>query len=135
MTIRILLVDNEPAVPKLVGIYLQDLLDDYEIMTLTSGEGAIDRILLLIRGEYREKLPDITVLDLKMPGMDGLEVANKLTMMGLENIYILTAYLSPDLIEAAQKAGAKGIMKKSEGFKDVAQQIADIARSIQAGPS
>jgi two-component system response regulator DesR len=134
MPIRILLVDNEPAVPKLVSIYLKSLLDDFEVMTLASGESAIDRVLLLIRGEYRDKLPDITILDLKMPGMDGLEAATKLSMMGIENIYILTAYLSPDLIEAAQKAGAKGIMKKSEGFKEVAQQIADIARSIQAGP-
>ncbi|MCK5152637.1 MAG: response regulator, partial [Candidatus Thorarchaeota archaeon] len=80
-----------------------------------------------------EKIPDITILDLKMPGMGGLEAATKLSLMGLENIYIFTAYLSPDLIEEARKAGAKGIMKKSEGFKEVAQKIADIARSIHKG--
>ena len=134
MTVRILLVDNEPAVPKLVSIYLNNLLDDFEVMTSTNGENAVERVLLLIRGGYRDKLPDIIVLDLKMPGMSGLEAASKLSLMGVENIYILTAYLSPDLIEEAQRAGAKGIMKKSEGFKEVAQQIADIARSIEAGP-
>ncbi|MHA1907429.1 MAG: response regulator [Candidatus Thorarchaeota archaeon] len=131
MTIRILLVDNEPAVPKLVSIYLKSLLDDFEVMTSNSGAKAVERILLLIRGGYREKIPDITILDLKMPDMDGLEAAKKLSLVGVENIYILTAYLSSDLIEEAQKAGAKGIMKKSEGFKEVAQQIADIARGIQ----
>ncbi|MFW9847745.1 MAG: response regulator transcription factor [Candidatus Thorarchaeota archaeon] len=134
MTVRILLVDNEPAVPKLVSIYLESILDDFEIMTAINGESAVNRILLLIRGGYREKLPDITILDLKMPGMGGLEAATKLSMMGVENIYILTAYISPDLIEEALRAGAKGIMKKSEGFKEAAQQIADIARTLQAGP-
>jgi CheY-like chemotaxis protein len=133
MTVRILLVDNEPAVPKLVSIYLRGLLDDFEIMTSTSGENAVERILLLIRGGYRDKIPDITVLDMKMPGMGGLEAATKLSLMGVENIYILTAYLSPDMIEEAQKAGANGIMKKSEGFKEVAQKIADIARGIEMG--
>ncbi|MCK5151099.1 MAG: response regulator [Candidatus Thorarchaeota archaeon] len=130
MTVRIFLVDNEPAVPKLVTIYLKSLLDDFEIMTSNSGENAVERILLLIRGGYHEKIPDITILDLKMPGMGGLEAATKLSLMGIENIYILTAYLSPDLIEEAQKAGVKGIMQKSEGFKEVAQKIADIAHSI-----
>ncbi len=133
MTVRIFLVDNEPAVPKLVSIYLKSLLDDFEIMTSSSGEKAVDRILLMIRGGYHDKIPDITILDLKMPGMGGLEAATKLSLMGIENIYILTAYLSPDLIKEAQMAGAKGIMKKSEGFKEVAQKIANIAHSIHTG--
>ncbi|MDF1538297.1 MAG: response regulator transcription factor [Candidatus Thorarchaeota archaeon] len=131
MTIRIFLIDDEPAVPKLVSIYLRGLLDDFEVMTSASGEKAVTKISLIVRGGYLDRIPHITVLDYKMPGMGGLETTTKLKELGADNIYILTAYLSPGLIEAALQAGAKGIMKKSEGFKEIARKIAEIARAIQ----
>ncbi|MFW9907580.1 MAG: response regulator [Candidatus Thorarchaeota archaeon] len=131
MTVRIFLVDDEPAVPKLVGIYLRSFLDDFEVMSSTSGLKAIEKISLIVRGGYLDRIPDITVLDFRMPGMGGLETASKLKELGVPNIYILTAYISPELIEAATTIGVKGIMRKSEGFKEIARRIADAARALQ----
>ncbi len=110
---------------------MDGLLDDFEVMTSTSGEKAIEKISMIVRGGYLDRIPNITILDYKMPGLGGLETTSKLKELGADNIYILTAYLSPGLIEAALQAGAKGIMKKSEGFKEVARRIAEIARTLQ----
>jgi len=130
MTIRVLLVDDDPAVSKLIGIYLRSYLDDFMIEAKSSGEETIDMIKELIESNRREMLPNLTVLDYRMPGVGGLEVAAEISSIGLKNIYLMTAYLSPELIAAAQLAGAKGIMKKSEGFQELAKKIAEIARAI-----
>ncbi len=130
MTIRILLVDDDAAVPKLIGIYLRRFLDDFIVESSASGEETIDTIRERIESGREHVLPDITILDYRMPRVGGLEVSAELSSMGLKNIYLMTAYLSPELIAAAQLAGAKGIMKKSEGFHSIAKKIADIARTL-----
>ncbi|MFW9919667.1 MAG: PleD family two-component system response regulator [Candidatus Thorarchaeota archaeon] len=131
MTTRILLVDDDLAVPKLIGIYLRSYLDDFMIDTMGNGEDTIDMIKGRIDSNQANALPNITILDYRMPGVGGLEVAAELSNLGLKNIYLMTAYISPELIAAAQLAGARGIMKKSEGFNEVAKKIADIARTMQ----
>lgn len=130
MTIRILLVDDDKAVPKLIGIYLRNFLDDFLFETMHNGEDTIDMIRNRIESNQTDALPEIIVLDYRMPNVGGLEVAAELSSFGFKNIYLMTAYLSPELIAAAQLAGAKGIMKKSEGFQEVARKIADIARTL-----
>lgn len=130
MTTRIMLVDDDAAVPKLISIYLRRFLDDFIVDASTSGEEAIETIKSKLEGAQSSTLPDITVLDYRMPGVGGLEASAELTELGIKNIYIMTAYLSPDIIVAAQLAGAKGIMKKSEGFQEIAKKIAEIARTL-----
>jgi CheY-like chemotaxis protein len=130
MTTRILLVDDDAAVPKLISIYLRRFLDDFVVDASTSGEESIESIKSKVQNTQSNSLPDITVLDYRMPGVGGLEASAELTELGIKNIYIMTAYLSPDIIVAAQLAGAKGIMKKSEGFQEIAKKIAEIARTL-----
>ncbi len=130
MTTRILLVDDDLAIPKVISIYLGSFLDEFIVDSFDNGEETIDRIKGYIESGQVEALPDITVLDNRMPGIGGLEVAAELSSAGLKNIYLMTAYISPELIAAAQLAGAKGIMKKSEGFQEVARKIADIVRTL-----
>ncbi len=132
MTVRILLVDDDVAVPKLIGIYLRSYLDDFLLDTMNNGEDAIDMIRNRFETGQTNQLPNITILDYRMPGVGGLEVSAELTNLGLKNVFLMTAYLSPELIAAAQLAGAKGIMKKSEGFHEVARKIAEIAHTLSS---
>ena len=86
---RILLVDDDPAVSKLIGIYLRGFLDDFMIETMTSGEDTIDMIKERVESSKTEVIPNLTVLDYRMPGVGGLEVAAELSSMGLKNIYLM----------------------------------------------
>ncbi len=127
MTVKVFIVDDEPAIPKLTQIYLERIVDDFEIITAKDGAEALDLISKLPETDY----PDITILDFKMADMDGVDTAKQLVEKGIRNIYILTAYVNPEIISRANECGVKGIMKKSEGFKAIAEKIAEMIRQSQ----
>jgi CheY-like chemotaxis protein len=129
MTVRILVVDDEPAVEELLSNFLRKYLEDYELISASNGEEAIS---IIENMNEMGTFPHLTLMDLKMPIMDGIESTTRLKGLGIENIYILTAFLEHDLISKAVAAGAKGIIKKSEGFNANAKKIADIVRSMRS---
>ena len=59
-----------------------------------------------------EKSPDLVIMDIKMPGMDGLTAAEKLSETGDAAILILTAFSQKDLVQRAAEAGAMGYLVK-----------------------
>lgn len=65
---RILLVDDEPGIRKVLGIYLAD--NGYEVTTAENGEDAL-RL-------FRETAPAIVLTDIKMPEMDGIELLQRI---------------------------------------------------------
>jgi two-component system phosphate regulon response regulator PhoB len=65
---RILVVDDEPDILELVQYNLQK--DNYDVVSVLSGEEALARV--------QTSPPDLVVLDLMLPGMDGLEVCKQL---------------------------------------------------------
>jgi len=64
---KILLVDDEPGILKVLGLSLADL--GFEVLTAESGEKALDI--------FRRKRPSVVLTDIKMPGMDGIELLRK----------------------------------------------------------
>lgn len=66
---RLLLVDDEPGILKVLGISLSDR-GDYEVLTAESGEKALEI--------FRKALPSIVLTDIKMPGMDGIQLLRKI---------------------------------------------------------
>ena len=60
----------------------------------------------------REKQPDLAILDVKMPGMDGLAAAAQITADKGAAVLILTAFSQRDLIEKARDAGALAYLVK-----------------------
>ncbi len=60
----------------------------------------------------RELRPDLTVLDVKMPVMDGIEAAEAISKERLSAILILTAFSQRDLVERARRAGALAYLVK-----------------------
>jgi CheY-like chemotaxis protein len=128
MTLRILIVDDEPAIHEVMNSYLKKYLDDYELITAISGKQAIDKVKTCIE---QGQPPDFVLMDLKMPDMNGLECTRTLTEMGIPNIHLLTAYFDIDSLKDAVEVGAKGVMKKSEGFASIAQKVANMVRGTQ----
>jgi len=78
---RILLVDDEPAIVETVRAYLE--AEGYTVQTASDGPGA----LTLARSFH----PDIIVLDLMLPGLDGLEVLRRLRQISDVYVLLLTA--------------------------------------------
>jgi DNA-binding response OmpR family regulator len=65
---RILIVDDDPVIVRLLQINFR--LEGYEVDTASRGEEALERV--------RENRPDVVVLDVMMPGIDGWEVCRQL---------------------------------------------------------
>lgn len=128
MTLRILIVDDEPQTHEVMNTYLKRFLDDFELLLATTGQEAIEKASELLNVGQP---PDIVLMDMRMPAMDGLECTRKLSKMGVKNIHLLTAYFDSDTAKEAAEVGAKGVIKKSEGFKAVAQKVADMIRGTK----
>ena len=58
----------------------------------------------------RELDPDVVMMDIKMPGMDGIEAAQVLTQEKIAPVVLLSAYSQSDLIERAKDAGVVGYL-------------------------
>jgi two-component system, OmpR family, alkaline phosphatase synthesis response regulator PhoP len=81
MTQRILVVDDEPKIVQLVRDYLERA--GFAVSTARSGDEALMRV--------RTEAPDLVVLDLGLPGIDGLDVTRALRRSGALPIIMLTA--------------------------------------------
>ncbi|UCE11760.1 MAG: response regulator [Candidatus Thorarchaeota archaeon] len=126
MVVRILLADDEPAVSQILTTFLQRSIDDFEVISALNGKEAIAKAQDLLNQGNR---PDITLIDLLMPVMDGIECTSQLIELGIDEVYVLTAHVDPDLIAKAEAAGAKGIIKKSEGYEAIAKRLVGMIRS------
>jgi len=128
MTLRILIVDDEPAIHEVMDSYLRKFLDDYELITATNGTQAVEKASICMSQGHP---PDFVLMDMKMPEMNGLECTRALTGMGVHNIHLLTAYFDAESLKQAVEVGAKGVLKKSEGFASIARKVANMVRGTQ----
>jgi two-component system, response regulator PdtaR len=60
----------------------------------------------------RELLPDLVVMDIKMPRVDGLEAAGRILAEGLSAVLVLTAFSDRELVDQAAEAGSIGYLVK-----------------------
>jgi DNA-binding response OmpR family regulator len=77
----ILIVDDEPTIVEVVGLYLQR--EGYRVVTAADGATALSMV--------EQQRPDLVVLDLMLPGLGGLEVTKRLRAGGALPIIMLTA--------------------------------------------
>lgn len=119
--IRLLLADDHSIV--LAGLTtLLGLEPDLEIVaTAESGEEAI--------GRYREHQPDVALIDLRMPGIDGVETARRIIAeFPKARVLILTTFESEEDIHRALQAGVGGyLLKESKRPELVAAILAVLA--------
>ena len=103
MTIRVVIAEDEA----IIRLDLKETLEEegYDVVGETGrGDKAVDLV--------RELRPDIAVLDIKMPGMDGLEAARQITKDRICGVLVLTAFSQREIIEEARDAGALAYLVK-----------------------
>ncbi len=91
----------------LIRLDLKETLEEegYEVVAETSrGDEVVDLV--------REHRPDLAILDIKMPGGDGLTAAAEITSERLAAVLILTAFSQRELIDRAREAGALAYLVK-----------------------
>ena len=102
---RILLVDDDPRLVNIVAMYLS--IEEYDVSTATDGEDALRQI--------EAQAPDLVILDVMMPGMDGLEACKRIRSNArTANLPVLmfSALSGEDDIERARLAGANHLITK-----------------------
>ncbi len=100
---RILIADDE----SLIRLDLREMLTEmgYDVI----GEAGDGRTAMDLA---RKLLPDLVIMDIKMPGMDGIAVAEELTREKIAPVVLLTAYSDQGLVERAREAGVVGYVVK-----------------------
>jgi len=96
----------------------------------------------------RELKPDVVLMDIKMPNMDGIEAAKILTAEQIAPVVLLTAYGQKELVDRAKEAGVVGYLVKPfretdllpaievalsrfSEFKTVRQEVADLQHALE----
>ncbi len=103
MAVRVVIAEDEA----IVRLDLKEILEEegYEVVGETGrGDEAIELV--------RTARPDLAILDIKMPGADGLTAARQISADRLAAVLILTAFSQRDLIEQARQAGALAYLVK-----------------------
>ncbi|MGE6228751.1 response regulator transcription factor [Paenibacillus chitinolyticus] len=123
---KVLVVDDEPSISMLIEFNLK--LVGFEVQCVYDGEAVFDVI-----GQFR---PDIIVLDLMLPKMDGLQVCRKLrSQNNLVPIIMLTAMQDLSDKIAGLDNGADDYMTKPFSPQELISRIQAIIRRIQTLPA
>lgn len=71
----------------------------------------------------RELKPDVVIMDIKMPDMDGIEAAKVMTQEKIAPVLLLTAYAQRDLVDRAKEAGVVGYLVKPFREQEISPAI------------
>ena len=118
--IRVLAVDDQRVVREGLAMLL-GLLPDVEVVgTAADGEEA-----LTLAGELR---PDVILMDLRMPRVDGVEATRRLRASHPEiKVVVLTTYADDRSVIDALRAGALGYLTKDAGADEIRQALQRVA--------
>jgi response regulator NasT len=114
MALRVVIAEDEA----IIRMDLRETLEEegYEVVGET-GRG--DQAIELVRGLQ----PDLAILDIKMPGMDGLEAARIINGEKICGILMLTAFSQREVVEEARDAGALAFLVKPFQKSDLVPAI------------
>ena len=119
--IRVLVVDDHPVVRQGVIANVKPQGD----MTVVAEAGDGVEALALIK----QHSPDVVMLDLRMPGMDGLDVVAEVNNAKLESkVLIMTTFESQEDIHRAIKAGARGYLLKDSSQEEILDAIRRVSQ-------
>jgi len=120
--IRILTVDDHPLLRKGIAALVNGEPDLKLVAEASNGNEAIDA--------FRSHRPDVTLMDLQMPELDGIEAIDRIRREFPEaRIIVLTTYSGDTQVLRALKAGARGYILKGHVHKE----LLDAIRAVHAG--
>ncbi|MEY4762303.1 MAG: hypothetical protein RLZZ200_2159, partial [Pseudomonadota bacterium] len=122
MTVRVLLADDHLLVRAGIRALLTSLPDVEVVGEVTSGTEVL--------GAVESLAPDVALLDISMPGMNGLEAARRLSDDHPEvRVIIVSMHSSEDYVARALKAGARGYLTKASA----AQELERALKAVMSG--
>ena len=120
-TIRILVVDDHAIVRKGIRAVLAEIEDMEVVGEASDGQGAVTQAEALS--------PDVVLMDLVMPGLDGIEATRQITADEAgPRILVLTSFAGDDMVFPAIKAGALGYLLKDSEPADLVEAIQQVHR-------
>src|ERR1700734_162880 len=120
--IRILAVDDHALLRKGIAATINAEPDMKLVAEASNGEEAIEK--------FRSHRPDVTLMDLQMPGLNGIEAIDRIQSEFLNaRIIVLTTYTGDVQVLRALKAGARGYILKGH----VHRELLDAIRAVHAG--
>ena len=136
---RVIIADDE----SLIRMDLREMLTNLGYLVV--GEVADGRSAV---NQARELRPDVVIMDIKMPDMDGIEAAKVLTEERIAPVVLLSAYSQRDLVQRARDAGVVAYLVKPyreeelspaievalarfNEFKDLQKQVSDLQEALE----
>ncbi|MBF0815180.1 MtrAB system response regulator MtrA [Microbacterium paludicola] len=113
MTARILVVDDDTALAEMIGIVLRT--EGFETLFCADGELAVDT--------WRQERPDLVLLDLMLPGKDGIEICTEIRAESGVPIIMLTARADTNDVVGGLEAGADDYIVKPFNPKELVARI------------
>ena len=118
---RVLIVDDEPNIGEVVGLYLSR--DGHDVVSATDGEEAL--------AVFRESEPDLVVLDLMLPKLSGLEVCRRMRAVRKVPLIMLTARGEEEERVLGLSLGADDYVAKPFSPRELAARVAAVLRRVE----
>jgi DNA-binding NarL/FixJ family response regulator len=126
VTVRVVLADDQPLVRAGLRVLIADCPDLDVVGEAGTGAQAVQLA--------RQARPDVVVMDIRMPGMDGIEATQMITAggsgssgAGSTRVVVLTTFDDDDYVYAALRAGASGFLVKDMALEDILAAIRVVA--------
>ncbi|MEU6409569.1 response regulator transcription factor [Microbispora sp. NPDC046933] len=119
MTVRVLLADDQP----LIRAALQMVIADAPDLALAGEAGTGAEAVRLAE----DVEPDVVVMDIRMPGMDGIEATRLITTGCGAQVLVLTTFDDDEYVYGALRAGASGFLVKDMALDDILAAIRVVA--------
>ncbi len=131
--VKVFVADDHPIYREGIVRAVKDRPELEFVGEAGDGRGALE--------ELQRLKPDVAVLDIRMPGLDGTQVLGALRRDGLEiEVLFLSAFMEPELAYGTVASGARGYLSKEASRKEVCDAIVTVARGgtalapeVQAG--
>ncbi len=123
MSTRVLVVDDEPKIVEMVRLYLER--DGHEVSVARDGEAALEKF-------HRDR-PDLVVLDLMLPGMNGVEVCTRIRRDSSVPIIMLTARAEEVDKLLGLAVGADDYVTKPFSPRELAARVQAVLRRSRGG--
>ncbi|MFH8791230.1 response regulator [Streptomyces sp. NPDC017941] len=119
-TVRVLLVDDQPLVRTALQMVVTEA-DDLDVV----GEAGNGAEAVRLTAELR---PDVVVMDIRMPGMDGIEATRLITgATDATRVVVLTTFDDDDYVYGALRAGASGFLVKDMALDEILAAVRVVA--------